>query len=204
MIGRLLGLSSVIAAGVFAAAIGTHRVAAQQPLGDVRAVVEFQRAADAYAFLHRQVERRLGQVHRGTGRPADAIEAGELAAAMVAERSAAAEGALFTPPVAAAFRQLAAKAARAPGCDAGELRSGAWVVRQVNSPATGTTPVNPCIANALPALPDELEYRSAGTVLVLVDSHANLIVDILPALLAGSDCAALIHARLSARRPVRG
>ncbi len=99
----------------------------------------------------------------------------------------AAEGALFTPPVAAAFRQFAAKAARAPGCDPGELRSGAWVVRQVNSPATGTTPVNPCIANALPALPDELEYRSAGTVLVLVDSHANLIVDILPALLAGSD-----------------
>ena len=44
-----------------------------------------------------------------------------------------------------------------------------------------------CISKALPALPDELEYRSAGTVLLLVDTHANLVVDLLPALLAGSD-----------------
>jgi hypothetical protein len=36
-------------------------------------------------------------------------------------------------------------------------------------------------------LPAELEYRSAGTVLLVVDPHANLVVDILPALLAGSD-----------------
>lgn len=179
--------TSVIAVGIVLVVTGTHRVAAQDTFADVRAVVEFQRAADAYAFLHRQVERRLGQVHRGAGRPADAIEAGELATAMVAERPAAPEGALFTLPVATAFRQFAVKAARAPGCDPGELRSGIWVAHQVNLPADGTAPLNPCIANALPALPDELEYRSAGTVLVLVDSHANLIVDILPALLAGRD-----------------
>jgi hypothetical protein len=37
------------------------------------------------------------------------------------------------------------------------------------------------------ALPDEREYRSAGTVLLLVDVHANLVVDVLPALLAGSE-----------------
>lgn len=175
------------AAGLVAAMAVPSRAAAQKTFADVRAVVEFQRTADAYAFLHRQVERRLGQVHRGTGRPADAIEAGELAAALVAERPGAPEGALFTPPVATTFRQLAGKAARAPDCDPGELRSGVWALHQVNSSATGTTPLNPCIANALPALPDELEYRSAGTVLVLVDSHANLIVDILPALLAGHD-----------------
>lgn len=178
--------SLFIAAGIVALAPGTN-VAAQGRFADVRAVVEFQRAADAYAFLHRQVERRVGQGHQRTGRPTDSIEAGELAAAMVTERSGAPEGALFTPPVATAFRQLAVTAARAPGCDPGELRSGVWAVHQVNSSATSTAPLNSCIANALPALPDELEYRSAGTVLVLVDSHANLIVDVLPALLAGRD-----------------
>ena len=57
----------------------------------------------------------------------------------------------------------------------------------VNSPATGTDLVSPCVTAALPALPDELEYRSAGTVLLLVDTHANLVVDVLPALLAGSE-----------------
>jgi hypothetical protein len=58
---------------------------------------------------------------------------------------------------------------------------------RANSSATGTTAITACVAAALPALPDELEYRSAGTVLVLVDTHANLVVDVLPALLAGSD-----------------
>jgi hypothetical protein len=57
----------------------------------------------------------------------------------------------------------------------------------VNSPATGSKPIAGCIAQVLPELPDELEYRSAGTVLLLVDHHANLVVDVLPALLAGSD-----------------
>lgn len=42
---------SVIAAGIVIAVTGTNRVAAQELFADVRAVVEFQRAADAYAFL---------------------------------------------------------------------------------------------------------------------------------------------------------
>ena len=183
----IVGRLSFIAVAIVAGAVRTERVAAQDTFADVRAVVEFQRAADSYAFLHRQAERRLGQAHRRDGQPADSIRAAELAAAIVAERSSAPEGAVFTPPVAAAFRQLAGTAARTPGCNPGELRTGAWLVRQVNSSAAGTTPVTRCIANALPALPDELEYRSAGAVLVLVDSHANLIVDLLPALLTGSD-----------------
>jgi len=86
------------------------------------------------------------------------------------------------------FRQRAARAARVPDCDPGELRSGVWETSyEVNSPATGTEPVHRCIAGAFPALPAELEYRSAGTVLLLVDAHANLVVDVLPALLAGSE-----------------
>jgi hypothetical protein len=67
------------------------------------------------------------------------------------------------------------------------LKSGAWEIIEINSPATGTKPITRCIGAALPALPPELEYRSAGTVLVVVDSHANLVVDVLPALLAGSE-----------------
>jgi hypothetical protein len=33
----------------------------------------------------------------------------------------------------------------------------------------------------LPRLPDELEHRARGVALVLVDTHANLIVDVLHA-----------------------
>jgi len=37
----------------------------------------------------------------------------------------------------------------------------------------------PCIIEALPPLPDELQYRTLGRDLVLVDVHANLVLDIL-------------------------
>ena len=36
------------------------------------------------------------------------------------------------------------------------------------------------IIEALPALPDELQYRLVGGHLVLIDIHAGLVVDILP------------------------
>ena len=179
--------ASLMAAGLVAGAAALDHEVAQGTFADTRAVVEFQRAADSYAFLHRQVERRLGLAHRRAGQPSDVIESSELAAAIVAERSKASEGMLFTPAVVAVFRDSAGRAFRA-GCDAGELRSGVWeMFHHVNSPAAGTDAVSPCIAAVLPALPDELEYRSAGTVLLLVDTHANLVVDVLPALLAGSE-----------------
>jgi hypothetical protein len=159
-------------------------VDARQPASDMRAIVDFQRAADTYAFLHRQAEMRLELAHRGW-QEADPVSSSELAKAIVARRSPDAR--LFTPRVMSAFRELAARAARTPGCDPGALLTGVWEMRDVNAPATGTMPVPACIRDALPKLPDELEYRSAGTVLVVVDAHANLIVDLLPALLAGGE-----------------
>ncbi len=177
---RLALIASLLALAIVPASLAQDRVP------DVRAIVEFQRAADAYAFLHRQVEVRLELAHR-EWQGADPVGAAEIAAAMVARRPATAPR-LFTPRVVAAFREMAARASRAPGCDPGELRTGLWEMRHdVNTQATGTTPLSPCMREALPALPEELEYRSAGTVLVIVDTHANLVVDVRPALLAGSD-----------------
>jgi hypothetical protein len=37
----------------------------------------------------------------------------------------------------------------------------------------------PCVLDALPQLPYELQYRLIGRDLVLVDTHADLVVDIL-------------------------
>lgn len=178
--------AAAVIAAVFVAGIATiDHVLAQGTFANTRAVAEFQRAADAYAFVHRQVERRIGMAHRRTGDPADIIGTSELAAGITAERPRPAV--LFTPTVVAMFRDAALMALRA-GCDAGELRTGVWELsHEPYAPAAGSRPINPCMASALPELPDELEYRSAGTVLLLVDPHANLVVDVLPALLAGSD-----------------
>ena len=176
-------IATVLVAGVAA----IDRKVSQDTFADTHGVIEFQRAADAYAFLHRQVERRLGQAHRRAGETGD-VDVTELRSAIIEERSRALDSPLFMPAVVTAFRNMAGRAARTPGCDPGELRSGVWEMsHEVNSAATGTRPVNACITTALPDLPDELEYRSAGTVLLLVDVHANLVVDVLPALLAGSE-----------------
>ena len=170
---------------MFLFALATYSSArADQP---ARPVVEFQRAADSYAFLHRQAEREIGMAHRRAGLSVDEVASKELAARIISLRANSPSQGLFTQDVAAALRELAARAARTPTCDPGELRSGIWVTSyQANSSASGTKTASECIAAALPTLPAELEYRSAGTVLVLVDTHANLVVDVLPALLIGS------------------
>jgi hypothetical protein len=175
-----------IAAVLVDATVSTERAVADQMFADTRAIVEFHRAADTYAFLHRQAERVIEMAHRKAKEPLD-IRAGELADAVIAERAQARGMNFFTPAVVAVFRELAASAVHG-GCDAGELKTGVWELsHEVNSPATRSKPIANCMATVLPDLPDELEYRSAGTVLLLVDHHANLVVDVLPALLAGSD-----------------
>lgn len=123
-----------------------------QDFGDTATITQFQRAADAYAFTHRQTDRR------GTN-PAELKE-----------------GAMFTPVVAAAFRVRIDAALRA-GCSAGA--GDQFEVPRVNGPASGAAPVPPCIAAMLPRLPEELEYRISGVVLVLTDAHRLIVVDVL-------------------------
>ena len=167
---RIASLLLMVMLGLVGAA------AAQRDWGDVAAITTFQRAADSYAFVHRQAERQLG----------NAVVAAKLAAAIRAT-GALSPGSLFTAAVVEEFRSIAARAVRR-GCDAGELRSGVWdLLHTANTSAAGTAAVAPCMTQVLPTLPPELEYRSAGTVLLVVDTHANLVVDVLPALLAGSD-----------------
>ena len=139
----------VLAAAAIAAFAAMERLIAQTTFAEPRAAVEFQRGADAYAFLHRQVERQIGFAH-GRNRSGASIEASELAAAIRAERGKADTGGLFTPAVAAAFRDAAVRAVRA-GCDAGELRTGVWkTAYAANSPATNTHPIAPCLVGVLP------------------------------------------------------
>jgi hypothetical protein len=153
----------VIASMAIAAALDARQA-------DLVAIVEFQRSADAYAFQHRQVERRA----------AGATARDAMAAGMRAVRPAARDGDFFTPLVEAAFRSRLAKALRSPGCSLGPATAD-FAVPRPNQDA-GTAPALPkCAAAVLPALPPELEYRAAGVALLLVDTHAALVVDVLHA-----------------------
>ena len=110
-------------------------------------------------------------------------QAAQLGAAIREARPLAREGAIFTPRVAAFFRARIAHAVRAAAIDvatSGGLDEG--VARDVYAvlPWGAGRRVWPVLVDALPALPQELEYRFVGGDLVLLDVDANLVVDVLP------------------------
>ena len=149
----LSGVCGLAIAGLAIIAVADSR--AQESFGDAAVIVEFQRAADSYAFTHRQLERR--------GEGADIR----------------AEGALFTPLVADAFRKRIRRAA-AGACQVSDTAILDFSVPRVNM-RVDAPPVPECVASVLPPLPDELEYRVAGVALLLVDAHLHIVVDVLHA-----------------------
>jgi hypothetical protein len=134
-----------------------------QTFSNDQALLQFQRAADSYAFGHRQAERRGGVPSR------------------------AVEGTLFTPLAAAAFRSRIATALKRAGCSLSERNDRDFVVPGVNAPSAGTGDVPTCVALALPKLPPELEYRRAGVALLLADAHLHVVVDVLHAAFPSHD-----------------
>ena len=146
MLVRLAMLPALLAllAGVTATA---------QTFADEEAILQFQRAADSYAFGHRQADRR--------GAPLAGM----------------AEGALITPRVAAVFRSRI-RLAQANGCALGAPGAN-FVVPRVGASTADSAAAPPCIAAVLPKLPTELEYRIAGVALLLGDAHLHVVVDVL-------------------------
>ena len=145
-------LRRVVAIVALALLVPPVAVQARQQM-DPAAIVQFQRAADSYAFHHRQADRRGAP-------PAPLVE-----------------GAFFTPIVAAAFRDRIRKS----GCEMPQGSAGDSAVPRPNESSEGTRPLPPCLSAVLPALPAELEYRTSGVALLLADAHLHIIVDVLHA-----------------------
>ncbi len=141
---------------------------AQASADEQAAVIQFQRSLDSYAFQHRQVQRRLGE-------PGDARV---MSDAMRRARPAAADGDFFSPLVSDVLRRRIDRAIR-DGCALPATPSTTFEVHRVGSDAAGSGGVPACLLNVLPRLPAELEYRASGVVLLLVDTHAGLVVDVL-------------------------
>lgn len=159
-----------------------------------RAVASFMTAVDTYVTLHRRLERSLPPEQMFDD-PEDMFAAREaLRLALVDARPNAREGNIFTPTIGEAIRgRLAAviqenhysprevlaaiNEERLPGMPEPEVNGEfPWMI--------GST-MWPTLLAALPPLPRELEYRFSNRNLVLVDVHANLVVDILPDALPG-------------------
>lgn len=170
--------------------------AAAQPLMMSDAERQFVAATRDYASMHRRIENIVGpaEINADMARIDRAVRV--LAAAIRVERPHAAVGDLFTPALAFELRArifgaLAALELTADDIREAEVAGGVdphGVMLQINGafPWALGTAMFPCVIAALPPLPAELQYRIVGDTLVLIDVHASLIVDLLPAVLSPS------------------
>jgi hypothetical protein len=113
-----------------------------------------------------------------------------LARALRAARPEAKQGDIFAPDIAAAFRYRIQEVLwRMPYPPAALMENLALeaphpVRLGVNERFDGAYGELPeCVLSVLPELPRELQYRFVGADLVLVDTEARMIVDILPSVL---------------------
>ena len=157
-----------------------------------QSVDRFDDAVEHYVALHREAERHLDPQQLQLGDAESVLAyAAALREALCRVRPMATEGDVFAP-AAAQFRQRIRLALRRHAIVARDLLV---AMRHDSEPGARPPAVNQAFSwalgnlmpavliEALPALPDELQYRFVGKSLVLVDIHAGLVVDILRAAL---------------------
>ena len=182
-----------MAVAALALLLGAAAASAQPALSVSIAEREFTAAAQDYASMHRRLETVIGpiEVNADVLRIDRSISA--LASAIRLARRGATAGDFFTLALAAELRTNIALALADHGLTArdvlwAEAADGvdpALADLWVNGPFPWvfSTAMVPCVLEALPPLPPELQYRIVGDTLVLVDVHASLVVDLLPSAL---------------------
>jgi hypothetical protein len=140
--------------------------------------------ADSYAELRHRVETTLPAL-RVTSDPAEILgREAAIGTAVKAARPRAAQGEVFTAAVAKNVRAvIGADLTRRSASDRAGLMSDVPAMpprineRYPTGEALATFP--PLLLQALPRLPDDLEYRFMGRDLIIMDGRTNLIVDYL-------------------------
>jgi len=151
-------------------------------------LLQFTASIHQYVQLHRHIEQQLPPF-RPHSDAQDIIESSNaMASALHTARADAREGDVFTHEVAALLRTRVADALTARGFLPEEMVAATLEEADEDAPlpvVNGRFPWRrgaamwPCVLDVLPRLPHELQYRFVGRDLVLVDTHADLVVDIL-------------------------
>jgi hypothetical protein len=165
----------------------TPAAAAAMEAEDQKAVEQFKQDVQAYVDIHRGVEKQLPALPtEATIQQIDQRQRAMLTA-MAGARTKAQRGDLFKPAMEAMVRRLLAKVF--DGVEGRQLREAIMednpVTMQigVNSRYPDNVPLAtmpPEMLEALPKMPEELEYRFVGNSLVIMDVHAHMIADFIP------------------------
>ena len=168
-----------IAAGLVLLTVGGTSDSAQTPPDPL---ADFAARAAAYSSLRDDLAKDLpvltGADDHEQVRSVETALAGRVRAA----RSGAKQGDLFSPAAATALRTILRQVQAETWKAIMDENPGAFPSR-INDSYPKSKPLStvpPDLLALLPHLPDGLQYRFAGAVLILHDTRANLIVDRLP------------------------
>lgn len=146
---------------------------------------EFKARVDQYVDLHKKAEAKLPALSdRATPQDIDKNQR-ELLRLISEARAGAKQGELFTPAMETLIRKTMTRVFKAP--DGGAVKDSVMdenpvgqIAISVNQRYPDTVPIStmpPDVLEKLPKMPEDLEYRFVGRHLVILDSHAHLIVD---------------------------
>ncbi|MBF8301040.1 MAG: hypothetical protein HW394_1410 [Acidobacteria bacterium] len=181
----IAGVAALLVPDTF---LGVSLQGARAPLQsretDSQAVAEFQKRVQQYVALHKKVEDGFKALPtRATPDQIDvALE--QLSQGISTARAGAKVGDVFEPAMQVWVRRTLERVFSAP--DGKQLRASILDENpidasvRVNGPYPDAIPLStmpPKVLEALPKLPDELEFRFVGDRLILFDHHAHIIVD---------------------------
>lgn len=149
---------------------------------------DFGQRVDAYVALRNQLADSVGELDPTKSQAEITVRAASLGNAIIARRSGAKQGDIFTPEVASVLATLIKEEYSRRSEPIQETREDQQeelpdFVPSVNQIYPTTYPLAtfpPALLPLLPELPKEVEYRIAQDYLILRDVEANLIIDLMP------------------------
>jgi len=151
---------------------------------DAKVIADFQVRVKEYAALHQKVDRTLPPHAKDTDSQAREAHRQALQRLLERARAGAKRGDIFTDSIRPYFRRQLARALEGP--DGQSVRNSIkdedtrGVRLAINGRYPESLPVSsvpPQVLLLLPRLPEELQYRFVDDQLVLMDVHANIVVD---------------------------
>lgn len=185
---RALGTAIIICAAVCVLPVGPGAGASTaspvSPQTDAQVLAGFEKRVAEYCALHKKVEDNIpGLPVQATAQQVDkALH--DLRSGIVAARARAQVGDVFTQETRRYLRRQLARAFSGP--DREQLRKSILdndpmvLPIQINGPYPDSVPLStmpPKVLEALPRLPEPLEFRFVRERLILFDADARLIVD---------------------------
>jgi len=163
----------------------TAGLAAAQEANDAAVVKDFEGRVQKYLDLHKTAD----ITKKPTDSPDKLVDQKQQAEEKIQQsRPGAKQGDIFTSQIGAYFKKQITATLSGPQGDKvrASLRRAEPLPDlrlQVNQPYPANLPLQstpPTLLLNLPRLPGELQYRIVGSTLLLFDTAANLIVDLLP------------------------